>query len=180
MDEDEKKMLFNEINNLKDLDHPNILKMYEFFEDEKRYYIITDVCKGGELFDEIKKSAGSLDVKFTGWMVEPFNKLKDFDLLMMTSKNEGLPLVILEAARYSKATISTNVGGVSEFIEDNKTGYLVPRDSGLMATKILAIAKNKTKLYEIGVNARHLLESDFSVQHMAKLHFDLYSKLTKN
>jgi serine/threonine protein kinase len=34
MDEDEKKMLFNEINNLKDLDHPNILKMYEFFEDE--------------------------------------------------------------------------------------------------------------------------------------------------
>ena len=53
MDEDEKRMLFNEINNLKDLDHPNILKMYEFFEDEKRYYIVTDICKGGELFDEI-------------------------------------------------------------------------------------------------------------------------------
>lgn len=53
MDEDEKKMLFNEINNLKDLDHPNILKMYEFFEDDKRYYIVTDICKGGELFDEI-------------------------------------------------------------------------------------------------------------------------------
>ena len=53
MDEDEKKMLFNEINNLKDLDHPNILKMYEFFEDEKRYYIVTDICKGGELFDEV-------------------------------------------------------------------------------------------------------------------------------
>ena len=27
--------------------------MYEFFEDEKRYYIVTDICKGGELFDEI-------------------------------------------------------------------------------------------------------------------------------
>ena len=53
MDEDEKKMLFNEINNLKDLDRPNILKMFEFFEDEKRYYIVTDICKGGELFDEI-------------------------------------------------------------------------------------------------------------------------------
>jgi calcium-dependent protein kinase len=53
MDDDEKKMLFNEINNLKDLDHPNILKMYEFFEDDKRYYIVTDICKGGELFDEI-------------------------------------------------------------------------------------------------------------------------------
>ena len=58
MDDDEKKMLFNEINNLKDLDHPNILKMYEFFEDEKRYYIVTDICKGGELFDEIVSRGG--------------------------------------------------------------------------------------------------------------------------
>ena len=53
MGEDEKRMLFSEIENLAQLDHPNILKMYEFFEDDKRYYIITDICKGGELFDEI-------------------------------------------------------------------------------------------------------------------------------
>lgn len=53
MDEDEKRMLFNEINILKDIDHPNIVKMYEYFEDEKRYYIVTELCKGGELFDEI-------------------------------------------------------------------------------------------------------------------------------
>lgn len=53
MDEDEKRMFFNEINVLRNLDHPNIVKMYEFFEDDKRYYIVTDLCKGGELFDEI-------------------------------------------------------------------------------------------------------------------------------
>jgi calcium-dependent protein kinase len=53
MQEDELLMLFNEINNLKDLDHPNIIKINEFFEDEKRYYIVTEICKGGELFDEI-------------------------------------------------------------------------------------------------------------------------------
>ena len=35
------------------LDHPSIVKMYEFFEDRKNYYIVMDVCKGGELFDEI-------------------------------------------------------------------------------------------------------------------------------
>ena len=34
-------------------DHPNIIKMYEFFEDEKRYYLVTEICKGGTLFDEI-------------------------------------------------------------------------------------------------------------------------------
>lgn len=37
------------------LDHPNILKLYEVFTDEKRYYIVTELCKGGELFDEILK-----------------------------------------------------------------------------------------------------------------------------
>lgn len=39
---------------MKDMDHPNILKMYEFFEDPKRFYIVTDICKGGELFDELE------------------------------------------------------------------------------------------------------------------------------
>jgi len=29
------------------------LKLYEVFEDEKRYYLVTELCKGGELFDEI-------------------------------------------------------------------------------------------------------------------------------
>ena len=72
MDDDEKRMLFNEINILKEIvsataetslqfskimarfilsltnfyrlfqDHPNIIKMYEFFEDEKRYYLVTE------------------------------------------------------------------------------------------------------------------------------------------
>jgi serine/threonine protein kinase len=27
--------------------------MYDFFEDDKRYYLVTEVCKGGELFDEV-------------------------------------------------------------------------------------------------------------------------------
>lgn len=53
MDDDEKRMLFNEINILKEIDHPNIVKMYEYFEDDKRFYIVTELCKGGELFDEI-------------------------------------------------------------------------------------------------------------------------------
>lgn len=42
MTEEDERMLLNEIDILKDLDHPNIVKMYEFFQDEKRYYIITE------------------------------------------------------------------------------------------------------------------------------------------
>ena len=45
----------NEIEILKTLDHPNIIKTYEFFEDELYFYIVTDICEGGELFDQIAK-----------------------------------------------------------------------------------------------------------------------------
>ena len=37
----------------KDLDHPNILKIYEFYESEKYYFVVSEICSGGELFDEI-------------------------------------------------------------------------------------------------------------------------------
>jgi calcium-dependent protein kinase len=49
----EVKLLFGEVEILKNLDHPNILKMYESYEDNKKYYIVTELCGGGELFDEI-------------------------------------------------------------------------------------------------------------------------------
>lgn len=47
--------LEKEINILKTLDHPNIVRLFEFFEDTKRLYIVMEYCSGGELFDEIIK-----------------------------------------------------------------------------------------------------------------------------
>ena len=38
---------------MQQLDHPNILKLIEYFEDDKNFYIITELCNGGELFDKI-------------------------------------------------------------------------------------------------------------------------------
>ena len=51
MTTDEEKSFKYEISILKKLDHPNIIKLYEIFEDASRYYLITELCKGGELFD---------------------------------------------------------------------------------------------------------------------------------
>lgn len=45
--------LIDEVELLKSLDHPNIAKLYEFFEDSRKYYLVMDHYKGGELFDEI-------------------------------------------------------------------------------------------------------------------------------
>ena len=43
------------VNITRKLDHPNILKMYNLYQDDSYFYIVTDVYKGGELFDEIIK-----------------------------------------------------------------------------------------------------------------------------
>ena len=51
MTPDEEKSFKYEISILKKLDHQNIIKLYEIFEDASRYYLITELCKGGELFD---------------------------------------------------------------------------------------------------------------------------------
>ena len=46
----------NEINILRNLDHPNIVKIIEFYSTENAYYIITDYCPSGELFNQINNS----------------------------------------------------------------------------------------------------------------------------
>ena len=51
---DEKEIL-NEIEILKKLDHPKILKVVDFYSTLKKYYIITEYCYEGELFNEIIK-----------------------------------------------------------------------------------------------------------------------------
>lgn len=42
-----------EITILQTLDHPNVIKMYEYFEDDVNIYLILEKCEGGELFDKI-------------------------------------------------------------------------------------------------------------------------------
>ena len=51
----EEEQTDEEIELLKQLDHPNIVKLFEYFSDEDKYYLITEYCKGGDLFDLIKK-----------------------------------------------------------------------------------------------------------------------------
>ena len=47
------KLLVNEINVLSKLSHPNIMQLYEIFDDNTNIYIVSEYCKGGELFDII-------------------------------------------------------------------------------------------------------------------------------
>ena len=51
--------LREEITILRDMDHPNIIKLYESFEDHRNIYLILELCTGGELFDRIIAKSSS-------------------------------------------------------------------------------------------------------------------------
>lgn len=53
MNQYEKCKFLNEVNILKSLDHPNVVKLYEFYEENKKFHIVTELCEGGQLFDYI-------------------------------------------------------------------------------------------------------------------------------
>ena len=57
-DEELEKNIINEINILMKLDHPNIVKIFEFYISDTKYYLITEYCPGGSLFNLINENKG--------------------------------------------------------------------------------------------------------------------------
>ena len=52
-----KKQFQTELNLLRTTDHPNIIKLYDIYEDNKYIYLIMEECNGGEFFDSLAKRA---------------------------------------------------------------------------------------------------------------------------
>jgi calcium-dependent protein kinase len=52
---DERTAMLNEVTLVKSIDHPNVLKIFDLYEDKHFFYIVSEYCAGGELYDRIKK-----------------------------------------------------------------------------------------------------------------------------
>ena len=64
-----------EIEFLRQLDHPNIVKLFEYFSDDDKYYLITEYCKGGDLFDLIMKKKNFSEMSAAYIMYQIFRAL---------------------------------------------------------------------------------------------------------
>lgn len=53
--QDDERTFLKEIEMLSQLDHPNIIKIYEYYSDDLNYYVITELASGGELYEQIYK-----------------------------------------------------------------------------------------------------------------------------
>lgn len=53
--EQDQEKLFLEVDILSKLSHPNIMQIFEFYDDAINFYIVSELCLGGELFDKISE-----------------------------------------------------------------------------------------------------------------------------
>ena len=72
-EEEDQKNLIREVNILSKLVHPNIMQIFEYYEDETFFYIITEYCAGGELFDELIKKGSFKEIEASFIMKQIFS-----------------------------------------------------------------------------------------------------------
>ena len=108
------------------------------------------------------------NVLITGCLTraETLNKLKNADIFVLTSNYEGFPITILEAMSFGLPVIASDVGGVSEIV-DNSVGYLIKRgDKEGLKRALKGLIDNKAIRLEKGNNARKRIEESFTLDKM--------------
>lgn len=122
-------------------------------------------------------SGVSKNVRFLGHRKDIPRLLAAIDLLALSSSWEGLPLVLLEAMASKKPVVCTDVGGVSEIVEDGFNGLLVPPKSPkVLGDAITALLLDKERAREMGRNGYERVNKEFSLEEMVIRIEDLYLK----
>lgn len=141
---------------------------------------ITLVIAGkGSLENDLKQEAHDLgvdtNVLFTGPRMDLPELLNLFDLYVLPSLWEGLPMVLLEALAAGCPIIATNVGGNSLAITHGKNGSLVPPKEPLtLADEIINLLKNDDLRWKYVNYGYDVFHQKFSAEIMAREYEKLY------
>jgi glycosyltransferase involved in cell wall biosynthesis len=101
------------------------------------------------------------------------------DLMVSSSRREGLPIAILEGMASRLPLIATPVGAVPTVMFDDHTGVLVrAEDPELLATKIIELLQDDSQRERLGSAARKLVEEQFSAQRMTADYLNVYEAAT--
>jgi glycosyltransferase involved in cell wall biosynthesis len=115
---------------------------------------------------------------FAGFQPEMSPFYAAIDTFVLSSNWEGLATTVLEAMMYRRPVVSTNVGGISEAIEDGVSGFLVPPKSPeLFAERLLQIAGDSNLAKSMVENAVHSLNDKFGQTRFKEQVDQLYSDL---
>jgi len=98
-----------------------------------------------------------------------------------TIREEGLPLVVLEAMSCGKPVVASKLGGIEQVIRDGTNGFLVkPKDVNGLASSIIRLLRDKSLCKEIGNNNRKEILRGYSLEKMAKDTVEAYKAAIGN
>lgn len=128
---------------------------------EKKDDIKVAIVGSGEMDDEVRKMSNELNlndnIKFWGYMDNPYPVLKNSKMLILTSLFEGTPMCALEALALGVPVISTPVDGLKNIIENNINGYLTDNDDE-MCKKVLEMSSEDFDIENLSKNCQKSFE----------------------
>lgn len=138
-----------------------------------RLTLVGDGEKRNEFYEIAKRYNVDDQVDFLGSRSDVEDILRKHNIFIMSSKDEGLPVSIIEAMKYGLPIIATNVGGIPELIDDN--GILVEPTVESITDALNEINNNRVNLKRMSIKSREIFEEKFTVNNM----LNKYSMLVK-
>lgn len=134
---------------------------------------------------EIKSLIKELNLEYlfilTGFQSNTYKFYPIIDIFFLTSKYEGLPMVILEAMTFEIPIVSMNVGSINEVVKNDYNGYLVsPQDYDEFLEKLLELKENKKRIENYGKKSREIIEKNYNIDDYVKKVINIYDKSLNN
>jgi len=102
---------------------------------------------------------------FTGFRSDVARVMGAFDVFVLSTHFEGLPLVILEAMAMELPVVATAVNGIPELITSDSVGLLAPHeDEEKLAGQLLALLRDPARARRVAAGGRELVERQFSAR----------------
>lgn len=125
--------------------------------------------------EAIAGDTAELAVTFHGNQSDEAAIFGAFDVLLLCSDTEGLPMSIIEAMGYGRAVIATDVGAIATVVRPGETGWLFPARDGEKLAQILTQALgDRSQIPRLGANSRALVKDAFSIDAIADTFQRLY------
>lgn len=145
----------------------------------KGMYVEVVHAGAGPLRDELENLAKDLHVdhliRFTGAQHDIASLLAGAAFLVHTSDVEGLPNVVLEAMACGRAVVATDAGEVPYLIDDERTGFVVPRtEETLLADRIATLYRDPERCRRMGDAGRIKAEREFGLDRLLSETFSTY------
>jgi glycosyltransferase involved in cell wall biosynthesis len=162
----------------------SIYILKERFYGRKEFPFEVHIYGVGELknhlIEKIKEYELEKYIFLKGVDYDVSEKLKKYDLFILSSNWEGFPLSILEAMAKKVVVISTNVGSVSEIIDDQINGILIKNNSAEeIAEKVHFLSNKLFLLNKLAENGYQKVKAKYDIRRCASEHIKLYTKLIK-